>query len=309
MFDIIRGRVKKPFNVIVYGHQGSGKTTWAMNAPSPLFICGDEVDEIDVPRFPRVTSFEDVIKQLDQLINNEKDYKDIETIVIDSIDVVESLIHQEILSSEKTSKTKSMAKASGGYGAAFDTALRMMTDVKDRLATLRDKHNKNIIIICHSVGKTVSDPILGDTYMEYSLTVHEKVRNLFTSWVSAILFISIEMTKDDNDKFAFSTGDRIMYTQKIAGLHDVKNRYNLNPTLPVPQEDPFTPFYDGYKSYFKRSNVDEVKRLYVSIKELIPNINNDKMVEKVGESLEKNKTNYENLVKLKSKVENLIGIN
>jgi hypothetical protein len=139
--------------------------------------------------------------------------------------------------------------------------------------------------------------------------VHEKVRNLFTSWVSAVLFMTIEMTKDSDDKFAFSSGNRIIYTQKVAGIHDVKNRYNLDPILSAPEENPFKSFYDGFKMYFKTTKGnDEAKRIEMLITELLPNVKDDVMVGKIKSSMEKNRGSVENLIKVKTKVEQLIGV-
>jgi septin family protein len=39
--EIIRGKKKKPFNVMLLGTPGIGKSTWAASCPSPIFITAE----------------------------------------------------------------------------------------------------------------------------------------------------------------------------------------------------------------------------------------------------------------------------
>ena len=300
--QIVTGKIKKPPCILVGGAAGSGKSTLAKSAKSPIFICGDEMDEFDVARFPKLTTFNMCLEQLDWLINNDHKF---ETVVIDTIDIVEGLAHQDILAKEKSDKTRVMTRACGGYAAAYDVALKMMTDIKNKLAKLRDNKNMAVIILCHTTAKTITDPILSDTYLEYSMALHEKVRLLFTSWVSAVLFIAIDMQKDTDDKFVYSDNKRIMYTQKIAGLHDAKNRYNLSPILPVPSDDGLGPFYKEFDEYFEGKQ--DVTKVIESIKLLIANLADDDLITKINDSLIKNKDNYAALVKMRIRVTELVS--
>ena len=37
-FEITKGKIKKPYKVVVYGPEGIGKSTFASHFPDPLFI-------------------------------------------------------------------------------------------------------------------------------------------------------------------------------------------------------------------------------------------------------------------------------
>lgn len=55
-------RKQYPPRIMVYGTHGLGKTTFAANMPSPIFIpCEDGLSSIEVPAFPMPTSFQDVL--------------------------------------------------------------------------------------------------------------------------------------------------------------------------------------------------------------------------------------------------------
>ena len=111
--QVIRGKVKKPFNVLLYGQPGAGKSTWAAAAPKPFFLAVDELDEMDIDRSAKQTTFAGVEKVLSEVLKEEHDYK---TLVVDTIDAIEGIVREEILSKEKTDKTRSMGKAAGGFG-------------------------------------------------------------------------------------------------------------------------------------------------------------------------------------------------
>ena len=43
-FEITKGKIKKPYKVVVYGPEGIGKSTFASHFPDPLFIDTDLLD-------------------------------------------------------------------------------------------------------------------------------------------------------------------------------------------------------------------------------------------------------------------------
>ena len=302
--QIISGKVKKPFNVLLYGEPGAGKTTWASQAPKPFFIASDELDEFDVDRTQLIETFQDAMDAVLWLEENDHDYQ---TVVVDTIDAIEKMVHQEILAKEKTDKTRSMNKAAGGYGNAYSISHDWMAGFRDTLGRLRHNKNMNIIILCHSDTKVTNDPLLGDSYTEYYLTLHNKVQSLFVDWVSAVLFLAFDVSKSgDNEKFAYGNGDRYLYTQKKPGFI-AKNRYHLEAVLSAPEEASFQPFYDGYNSYFK-GNQPDTKTIIRGIISLTDNVESADEVKKIKELVKDNRDNPQKLLKIKSNVEQLIGV-
>ena len=87
----IRKKAKqKPPRIVLYGGAGVGKTFFAASTNKPIFIlCEDGMGKIEADHFPLATSFEDVLKNLQSLLDNDNDYK---TLVVDSLDWLEPLI-------------------------------------------------------------------------------------------------------------------------------------------------------------------------------------------------------------------------
>lgn len=299
--QITTGRVKKPYNILVYGEPGSGKTSFAAGSDRPIFVASDETDEFDVARFSKVTKFSDAIAQLDFLINHTHDYK---TVVVDTVDSLEMILRDEVLKEEPNAKKRTMNKANGGYGNSYDMVAIRMSELKEKLEILRDKKGMNIITLFHSKSQTKNDPIIGQEYKEIDLVSHDKVANIFSDWVSCILFLAVKVEKSDDDKFAYGTGERVLYTSKRVGF-TAKNRYNLPAELDVPEKDPMKFFLDGYESYF--NNTVKTTDIIDVIRKMSEGINDQELLGKIMESLEKNINNTTNLLKLKSRVEEIVG--
>ena len=80
--NIQRGRAPTPPRILLYGTEGIGKSTFASEAPKPIFVqTEDGLAEIDCDEFPLATSFDDVLQALAELRAQAHDY---ETVVIDT---------------------------------------------------------------------------------------------------------------------------------------------------------------------------------------------------------------------------------
>ena len=90
------GKRKLPFRVVIYGSDGVGKSSWASQAPKPIFLdIEDGVSNIDVDSISlNESKFEDVIDTIRALLTEDHGY---ETLVIDSIDWLESKIWRKVV--------------------------------------------------------------------------------------------------------------------------------------------------------------------------------------------------------------------
>ena len=92
--DIISGQSFSPPVVLLYGPPGVGKTTFAGNAPAPIFIqTEDGAGVVGADRFPLAESYDAVEQQLGTLVKEDHDFK---TLVIDSLDWLESLVWAKV---------------------------------------------------------------------------------------------------------------------------------------------------------------------------------------------------------------------
>lgn len=253
--EIIKGKQKQPFNVILFGTPGVGKSTWASKSPKPIFLGFEETSELEVDRFQIPKSYAEFVNQLDHLAQSTADYK---TVVIDSIDTVERALHQQIREKEDG---KPLAKCMGGYAAAYDYAeSRLKIDVKDKLKFLRDVKGMNVILLGHVMTKTKTDPIQALTYDAHQPNLHHKAQSLFVDWAQCCFFATYVTSpvKDGNsDKvFSHSSGKRKLLCEERPGVY-AKNRYNLPYEMPFE----FDVFFERYEAFYagKELSQDELR--------------------------------------------------
>src|SRR5690606_19897418 len=91
----------------------------------------DGADDIGVARFPLSHSFDDVIKALDALLTGEHEY---ETVVIDSGDWLERLIHAKVARANGVNSIEEI-----GYGRGYKFAIQEWRTILGKLDELRAK--------------------------------------------------------------------------------------------------------------------------------------------------------------------------
>jgi hypothetical protein len=68
--QIIKGMVRKPRRVLLYGTHGIGKSTWASQSPKPIFLSTEDgLGKIDVDHTPLIRDFETMVQSLAWLKN------------------------------------------------------------------------------------------------------------------------------------------------------------------------------------------------------------------------------------------------
>jgi len=234
---VIRGKVKKPIRVTVYGGSGVGKTTFGANAPKPIFLgAEDGTAQLDVARFPKPETFEEVLEAVRILSTEQHDFQ---TLVIDSLDWIEPLIWRKVCQSDGVELIEHVG---GGYGKGYTAAIddwRMLFAALERLQAAKGVH---VVLIAHGHIKTFKNPETAGDYDRYQLKLNERASGLVKEWSDALLFARHEVLvhKDGKHKSArargVETGARILCTNERAAF-DAKNRYSLPDTLPLSWPD------------------------------------------------------------------------
>lgn len=301
LFVVQRGRRKEPFNVVLAGVPGIGKSTWGAEAPRALFLGAEETGELDVQRLPQVKNYDDVVSQLEYLLkeNGEVDYQ---TLVVDTLDSIEKLLHEKILKDDPK-QTGSMIAAHGGYGKAYEKAEHELIGLRGIIKRIRDEKGKNIILIAHTKKTMATDAILGLSYDTYELNLHQRAQAVFVDWCSAVLFANYivhAQAGTNTDKiFAMGDGERVVLTEKRPG-HIGKNRFNLPYEMPLD----FSVFYKAFNEFYEDKKIDPAL-LKEQISGLCKNVTDQDRVKKIMESVEKAGGDVEKLMKIKLRVEEL----
>jgi hypothetical protein len=212
---------------MVYGPEGVGKTTFASKFERPIFLGAEKgSSQLDVTRLPSPVNSTEVSEMIRDLTKESHDFK---TLVIDSIDWIEPLIHDDLL---RRYSVTSMKAVGGGYGAYVDILKNAWREKLTALDELRKR--MHLVIVGHSQIKKFSDPEENCEYDRYELKMMEKSSAaLIKEWVDCLLFVNYERgTSKENQKVrAVSTGERIAKTQWRVS-HDAKNRFGMPEVLP-----------------------------------------------------------------------------
>ena len=227
---IQRGPIHKPPRLVIYGVHGIGKTTFAASAPDPIIIpTEDGSDELDVHRFPRVSSTGEVLAALRTLYRDKHDYK---TVIIDSADWLDNLVIKEVRANHSAQEL--------AYGKDTLLIAEQWRLILDWLNALRSK-GMTVILIGHAEIKRF-DPPDGDSFERYQPKLTARASALVQEWADAVLFASFKtfvkseaVAREKTVKKAISGGERLLHTgEKPAYL--AKNRYSLPETLPLSWE-------------------------------------------------------------------------
>jgi hypothetical protein len=225
---ITRGRVQAPLRVLCYGVEGVGKSTLGADSPTPVFLgAEDGTAHLDVSRLPQPETWRDVLDAVALLTRETHDFK---TLVIDSLDWVEPLIHRFVCDE---AKVKSMEDVS--YGKLYVAALeqwRLLINALDRLRTAKRMH---VVMVAHALVKGFKNPE-GPDYERYQLKIHDKAAALLREWVDELLFARFETFslkgKGEMRAKGVSTGARVVQTTRAAA-YDAKTRHGLRDGMPL----------------------------------------------------------------------------
>lgn len=235
--QVQRGRLPMPPRLVVYGTEGVGKSTFASQAPSPVFVpTEDGLSEIDCDRFPLATSFDEVLAALTELHSEKHEYQ---TVALDSLDWLERLIFDALCRQHNVS---CIEKVDGGYARGYTHALGYWRQILDALNRLRVDRGMVVICIAHAKVEKFEDPE-SSAYDRYSPRLNKHASALVCEWSDAVLFATRKFRTQSEDKgfnrkrtiataLGKDGGERIL--RCVGGPSCIaKNRYSIAEELPL----------------------------------------------------------------------------
>jgi len=216
--------------IVLIGEEGVGKSTFANNAPSPIFICAE--DGLVGQEFAQTKNYipktwSDILGIVDLLCQNAHDFK---TLVIDTIDWAEPLLHNYLCKRDGKSNIEDY-----GYGKGYALASAEWRTLLSRIELLRRTKNIMVILNAHCQIKAFSNPI-GDNYDRYEMKVSKHISALSREWADAVLFAKFEIYTHKDGMKTKATGigntKRIVYTNQSPAW-DAKNRFSMPDKLPL----------------------------------------------------------------------------
>ena len=248
--NVQRGILRVPLRHLFYGPRGIGKTSLGADAPNPLFLDIEGGSPlVNVARYsfrdepgghvPRV--YEDVLAAIDDLLANPG--HGYSSLVIDTLDALESLIHDFICRRDGKANVEAY-----GYGKGYKVAVVEIRILKERLDRLINT-GMAIVILAHSDEKTFKNP-RGPDYDRYKSEMHELAWSQIAGWCDVVGFIDFEgggaALKGDESQAkrarGWSTGRRLIQLAPDAAVPDAKCRLSLPAELELDIAHPWAPF-------------------------------------------------------------------
>lgn len=298
--QVKKGRLKRPEFIVIHGPPGVGKTTFAADAPNPIFLGAEDGSaQHDVARLPTPKSWADVRQAIHELTTEKHDFA---TLVVDSLDWLEPLVWDEVVANDKKG-AENIEEVGGGFFKGYVLAADKVWRPWIRsLEALRAKRGMNLILIAHSKVKPFNDPRLNVTYDRFSMKIDERAAALFYEAAEAVLFATYEVaTKGDGNKGkvkAFGDGTRVLFTERRPGF-DAKNRTSLPFQLPLSWED-----------YIRAANAgqpEDPEEVLEQIRGLMKNVTDPEKLKLINSSIEKAGMNAVNLLKVHNRLMTLVN--
>lgn len=220
-----------PTRMIVYGVEGIGKTSFAVQAPDPLVLMtkGETGLETllsngvlkDVGHVPEILDWPTFIGYIDALIKEDVPAR---TLVIDCINGAETLCNSYVCETQYENDWG--PKGFANFGKGYESASQEWNKLLYKLDLIREK-GIGIIGIAHAQVKPFNNPE-GADYDRFIPDMNKRQWSLTAKWADMILFMNyITVVQEDGFKGKGKGGNvRIAYAQRSAAW-DAKNRHNM----------------------------------------------------------------------------------
>ena len=174
-------------------------------------------------------SFTDVLTFVQALEIRDHSF---ETLVVDSLDALEVLIHQAVCQEHHVRTVMDLA-----YGKGIALSLSLWHQFIETLKHLWLRKGMNIVLIGHDTIARYDNPT-STSYDRHQLRLQERAASLVMDWCNCVLFATKDLhflTEDRGFGHKVSKAQergRVMYTQGDCS-YLAKNTYNLPVRMPL----------------------------------------------------------------------------
>lgn len=233
----------KPPRIVFYAVGGFGKTTFASQAPSPVFIQAEDGQGQLELAGKQVETYDDILEMISFLAEEEHGFK---TVVLDTMDSIEKIIQSEVVKRTSEAGKQITSIEDIGFGKGYVKANELWNELLQALNFLRDNKGMMIVLLGHTKVKTFTPPD-NDAYDRYTFTLQDSkntsTSELILGWADIVLFGNYKIITKSKDGKTKAVGghDRAIYTEERA-THWGKNRYNLPYEIPFVQGEQWKAF-------------------------------------------------------------------
>lgn len=229
--EIISGKIAGPQKTVIYGPEGIGKSTFASQFPSPLFIDTEgSTKHLDVRRLPDPDSWTMLMQEVDHV----RTHPDLcATLVIDTADWAEKLCAEHICAQNKWASIETP-----GYGRGYVMLQEEFGRLLNLLSQIIDQ-GINVVLTAHAQMRKFEQPDELGAYDRWELKLQKKTAPMVKEWADMLLFanyktyvINVDGQGAAKGKNKAQGGQRVLYTSHHPAW-DAKNRVGLAEELPL----------------------------------------------------------------------------
>ncbi|WP_229049589.1 ATP-binding protein [Lactococcus lactis] len=225
-FNITSGPTATAQKVVLYGVEGIGKSTFASQFPSPIFIDTEgSTSNMNVQRLPKPTTWQMLMDEVDYV----KQSQVCQTLIIDTADWADYLCQTYLCAKHTWESIESP-----GYGQGYVYVREEFGRLLNKLSDLTEM-GINIILTAHTEMKKEEKADEFGKYDHYQLKMSKYAAALVKEWADMVLFANFETTiiTDSKTKSKKAVGgNRVLYTTHHPAW-DAKNRHGLPDKLPL----------------------------------------------------------------------------
>jgi hypothetical protein len=232
--------------ILVYGVEGLGKTSLALDFPDPVYL---QIAPEAPPRHLRpkgfgvLRTYDDVMGALRALYKEPHSYQ---TVVIDSLTALEPLLMQDVCIRNKWKDIEAP-----GFGKGYVAAEAAWRSFMKGCAALCAGRNLTVVLIGLAEAGEHTEPGMAG-YKKYNLRLHKRAVGIVTQTPDAVLFLNTKVTVKETDTgfgkkdgHAVGGGTRWLFCDGRPAFN-AKNRFNLPEAIMLDDVHP----YAALASYF-----------------------------------------------------------
>lgn len=218
---IAKGKKASPAKVVIYGHEGVGKSTLASKFPSPLFLdIEGSTSRMDVARIEEpcdsLEAFNAIIRDL--TASWPEEYS---TLVIDTGDWLDQLVCDKVFG------TTTQPNQVNDFGRSYVVLENTWARILDQLTLLQSRQRVNVVITAHATLRTVTNPETVGSYDHWEMKCSKKGASKMKEWCDFLLFLNYKVSvQKDGMKDKAQGGQRCVITSHTAWA-DAKSRESL----------------------------------------------------------------------------------